>query len=140
MLLSFEKVLILTSVSFFSELPGDLLAEISFLFEEKEILAGQSILKKGEYGTTMYIIVSGAVRVHDGDREIAVLGERDIFGELAALDPEFRSASVTATEDALLLAIEHDAFYELIFDYPDLARSIIRFLCRRYRGSAQGGQ
>jgi CRP-like cAMP-binding protein len=139
MLITVERVLILSSVGFFADLSGELLAEISALFEEEEVLAGETILNKGEYGTTMYIIVSGSVRVHDGDHEIAVLGERDIFGELAALDPEFRTASVSALEDTILLKLEHAAFYELIFDHAVLAKNIIRFLCRRYRGTVPSG-
>ena len=135
MLLTVEKVLLLNSVGFFSELPGELLAEISTVLEEEHIPAGDTILKKGEYGTSMYIIVSGKVKVHDGEKGITILGEQDIFGELAALDPELRCASVTAIEDTMLLKMEHYALYELIFDHADVARNIIRFLCRRYRDS-----
>ena len=41
----------------------------------------------------MYIIVSGRVRVHDGERTINELGEREVFGEMALLDPAPRAAS-----------------------------------------------
>ena len=76
----------------------------------------------------MYVIVSGKVRVHDGPRTIAELGERQVFGEMALLDREPRSASVTALEDTQLFRIEAEPFFELIDDRPEVARGIIRVL------------
>ena len=70
----------------------------------------------------MYIIVDGRVRVHDGDQTIAYLGARDIFGELAVLDAEPRSASVTAEVDTHLFRLDQDAFYELMADRFEVAR------------------
>lgn len=135
MLLTVEKVLILSSVEIFSEIPGDVLVEVSAALKEQEVSAGETIIKKGEFGTSMYIIVSGKVRVHDNGKELSVLGDHDVFGELAALDPENRTASVTALEDTLLLKMRHEALMELIPSSVELARGIIRFLCRRFRKS-----
>ena len=133
MLLTVETVLILSSVGLFADLPGEALAEVAGATEEIEVAAGETIVAKGEYGDTMYIIVSGRFKVHDEDKEIAVLGEREVFGDLAALDPGDRVASVTALEDSLLLKMDHDSLYELITDNVEVAKNIIRFLVRRYQ-------
>ncbi|MGE4297208.1 MAG: Crp/Fnr family transcriptional regulator [Desulfovibrionaceae bacterium] len=138
-MLTVEKVLLLSSVGFFADLPGDMLANIASMFEEVEILRGEHVVVKGDFGTSLYLVATGSVRVHDGDKEFAVLGERDIFGELAALSPEPRTATVTAVEDAILLKIEHEALYELIAEHTELAKNIIRFLCSRYRESITHG-
>ena len=133
MLSTVEKVLLLRGVSIFSETPDDILADVAAIAEEAHASAGETIITRGHIGTTMFVIVRGAVRVHDGELTIAALGERAVFGELAALDPEPRSASVTATEDSHLLSVDHEVLLELIAERLEVARGIIRFLCQRIR-------
>ena len=81
----------------------------------------------------MYIIIDGKVRVHDGDRVITTLEKRDVFGELAVIDPEPRSASVTATEETHIFRLDQDSLYELMAEHIEIARGIMRVLCRRLR-------
>jgi len=133
MLLTVERVLLLSDVNIFAELTGQVLAELSASFEEVELPAGEDVFAKGDYGASMYVVASGRVRVHDNGRELAVLGPREVFGELAALDPELRSATVTVLEDALFLRLDYEALYDLMSGHVELAKNVIRFLCRRYR-------
>lgn len=132
-----EKIIILKTVNIFSEIPDDELAELASRIQEVEVAAGDSIIKAGELGTSMYIVVNGKVRVHVGNREVTVLGERAVFGELAALDPEPRSASITALEDTLLFSVDQDTLYELMAEQVKMARGIIRVLCQRLRSAVQ---
>jgi CRP-like cAMP-binding protein len=81
----------------------------------------------------MYIIVTGSVRVHDEERLLNELGERDIVGEMAVLDSTPRSASVTAMEETTLLRLDQDALYELMADRIEVVRGIIRVLCEHLR-------
>jgi CRP-like cAMP-binding protein len=67
--------------------------------------------------------------VHDGELTIAALGERAVFGVLAALDPEPRSA----TDDSHLLSVEHEVLLELMAERVEGSRGTIRFLCQRIR-------
>ncbi|MGQ4807653.1 hypothetical protein NKDENANG_01008 [Candidatus Entotheonellaceae bacterium PAL068K] len=133
MFLTIEKVMILKSVPIFSETPDEVLAEVAAILDDIEYPAGETIFEKGEMGSCMYIIVNGKVRVHDGEHTLTHLGERELFGELAVLDPEPRSASVTAIEPTLLFRLEQEAFYELMADRTEVARGIIRVLCRQVR-------
>lgn len=133
MLLDIEKLLILKTVPIFAEAPDHVLAQVVSILEEQEFAAGQRIFEKGDLGTSMYVIVSGKVRVHIDDRELTVLGERQVFGELALLDPEPRSASVTAIEPTLLFKISQSAIYELMANHIEITRGIMRVLCRRIR-------
>jgi ATP/ADP translocase/HEAT repeat protein len=133
MLLTIEKVLILKTVSIFAETPEEILAEVAAILEEVEVQAGETILHKDDVGRCMYIIVDGRVRIHNGDHVIAYLGARDIFGELAVLDAEPRSASATVEVDTQLFRLDQDALYELMTDRFEVARGIIRVLCRRVR-------
>jgi len=133
MLLTIEKVLILKTVSIFAETPEEILAEVAAILEEVDVQAGETILHKDEVGRCMYIIVDGRVRIHNRDKTIAYRGARDIFGELAVLDAEPRSASVTAEVDMHLFRLDQDALYELMADRFEVARSIICVLCRLLR-------
>jgi CRP-like cAMP-binding protein len=131
-----EKVIILKSVDIFSETPDDVLAEVAPLLEEIEFEAGESIFDKGDMGSALYVVIDGRVRVHDGDRTLRELGPRDIFGEMAALDPEPRSASVAATEPTRLFRLEQEGLYDLMADRIEVVRGVIRVLCQRLRDRA----
>ena len=134
-MLTVEKVIILKSVDIFSMTPEEYLVTIALHVEEIEFAPGDVILRKGELGTSMYVMIDGKVRVHDGDREIATLTGRRVFGELAAINPEPRSADVTALEETLAFQIKGSLIYELMSDNIDLARGIIAELCKRLRAA-----
>ncbi len=133
MLLTVEKVIILKSVSIFSRTPEEVLVEVASVLREVDVKRGETIFEKGDIGTSMYFIVGGRLRIHDGDVTVAELGEREIVGELAVLDPQPRNASVTALEDTILLQLDQEALYELMTDRVEVARGIIRVLCHKLR-------
>jgi hypothetical protein len=133
MLLTIEKVMILKSVALFEGLPESMLADIAGALAEAEVSAGERIVEEGAVGTAMYVIVSGAVSLTTGRKELATLGPRQVFGELAALDPRPRTATATATEDTHLFRIEADVLYELMSDSTDFTRALVAGLVRRLR-------
>ena len=134
MLLTIERVIILKSVNIFSQVPEEDLVEVASIVEELEVKKDEDIFLKDDLGTSMYIIVKGRARVHDAGKELAVLEERTVFGELAALDPEPRSATITAIEDCQLFKLEEGPLYDLMAEHVEVVRGIIRVLCQRMRG------
>lgn len=133
MLLTIEKVAILKSIAIFAETPDSVLAAVAAITDELDVLPGETLIREGEYGDCMYIIVDGQVRVHRGEQTILTLGPGKSVGELAVLDPEPRSASVTAVVDTHLFRIERDAFDEVMADRPEIAQGVIQALCQRLR-------
>ena len=91
--------------------------------------AGTLIMEKGEYGNTMFFIVEGSVRVHDENIDLTDLKSGAIFGEIAALSPKRRTASITANTDCLLYTISQESLYAVVDQQPGAARSIIQGLC-----------
>jgi CRP-like cAMP-binding protein len=83
--------------------------------------------------------VSGRFVARDGERILRELGPGSTVGELAALAPEPRSASVSALEDGLLLRIDKVLLDELMADRPELARAVIASLVRMLRNSSGSG-
>jgi hypothetical protein len=132
-MLTIERVMILKSVQMFAQTPDEVLAEIASILEEVSFPAGHTIFNKGDPGDCMYLIDGGRVRIHDGEHTLTTLGERDIFGELAVLDSEPRSASATTTTETRLLRIGQESFYDLMADRIEIVRGILRVLCRRVR-------
>jgi HEAT repeat protein len=137
MLLTLEKVIILKTLSTFSQIPDEILAEIASRLEELSISESETLFEKGDYGDSMYIIVEGEVRVHDGERTLNYLGERDVFGEMAILDPAPRVASITATKETRLLRLNQEPLYELMSERTEVAQGIIRVLSRHLRDRVQ---
>ena len=137
MLSTFEKVLILKSVSIFDRVPDDALAVVATAFQEQEVVDGALIFAKGDPASAMYIIVVGSVSVHDGAHTLNQLGPREVFGEMALFDAEARSASVSALGDTLLLRLDQEAFLELLDDHSAISLGIIRVLSQRLRARTE---
>ena len=133
MLAMAEKISILRSVNLFIETPDDILAEVADLLAEVVFKAGETIFEQGDYGDAMYIIVEGRARIHSGGRTLITLEKHSVFGEMAALDPEPRSATATAMEDVHLLQLAREPFYRLIGHRMEVATGIIHILCERLR-------
>jgi HEAT repeat protein len=132
-MLTIEKVLLLKGVSMFSATSEDTLADVASVLEEMELRPGELVFSKGDPGQSMYIVVSGRVRVFDGGKTINFLGEREIFGELALLDPEPRSASVESAEETRLFRLDRDTLFELMTDNVGVVSGIMQVLCKRLR-------
>lgn len=132
-LLLIEKVLLLKSLSIFEETPETVLAEVAEILEEEDFAVGKPIFSEGDVGQCMYIIFKGSVRIHKGNQTLAILKENDFFGELSLLDTDTRSASATAETEALLLKIDQEPFYELMESRIEVAKGIIKTLCRRLK-------
>ena len=129
MLLTIEKVLVLKSVPLLSSVPENQLIDLATIAESVEYEAGKVIMNQGDLGTSMYIVVDGRVRIFDGDEELGDHGDRAVFGELAALDPEPRAASVQAIEDCTLLRIDGESLYDLMSGNKELTKGIVQVLC-----------
>ena len=132
-LLLVEKVFILKSLSIFKDTPEHILADLAPLMQEEEFDQNTLIFKEGDLGDCMYIIHQGDVKIHKGDTVLAILQEKEVFGELSLLDAEARSASATTNSPCILFSINQEPFYELIESRPEVARGFIKILCQRLR-------
>lgn len=132
-----EKVIHLRTVSIFDQVPDRLLANVASVLETAEFLPDVPIFQKGDPGDAMYLIVSGSVRIEDDGYEVDTQTEGTVFGEMALLDGEPRSASAIAAEETLLLRLPQDDFQELLEDHGEIALGIIRVLSARLRARTQ---
>lgn len=133
MLTSVQRLLLIQKVPIFKELRDDFLVRLAATMEELSFPTRHTIVQQGDEGRSLYVLASGQVRVHIGDRELAQLKREDCFGEMAVLDTEPRSASVTTLEPCDCLILTQQQLYEAIDETPGIAVNIIRLLSRRIR-------
>jgi small-conductance mechanosensitive channel/CRP-like cAMP-binding protein len=99
---------------------------------------GESVIRAGEPGSSMFVLHKGRVRVQINDngkpRTVATLNEGDFFGEMALLTGEPRTANVVAAEETEVMEIGHDALKELFDDNPDLMESLCEIVTERRAG------
>ena len=132
-MLIIEKILLLKNSDIFKTCNEVDLIDIASICAENYFEKGVNIFKKGDQGNCMYFIHSGQVSIHDGEHQLAILSENEIFGELSLLDSESRSASATALSDCILLKIEQELFYDVVATNSDILKGIMRTLCKRLR-------
>ena len=132
-LLLIEKVLVLKSLNLFKDTPENILADLAPLMKEMQYEQGTEIFKEGETGDCMYIIQQGNIRIHKVNTMLAILKEKEVFGELSLFDADTRSASATADTDCILYKIDQEPFYELMDERPEVAKGFIKILCQRLR-------
>ena len=108
-----EKTIILKSVNLFHEIPGDVLTQIAQIAEEIRYEPQQKIFKEGDYGDSLFVIISGKIDIIQNEHSITQLEKGNCIGEMALLDQEPRSADAITLEDSILLKIDQEGFYEL---------------------------
>jgi CRP-like cAMP-binding protein len=133
---------VLADVALFAELTEADRQRISTELRPRQYRKGQTIFVAGDPGSNLCIVSSGLVKLvlaSAEGREVAldVLGPGDVFGELALLDGEPRSADAVAVESTQLLLLQRDAFVRVLHERPEAAITLIAVLSRRLRRDAQ---
>ncbi|NEQ41587.1 MAG: cyclic nucleotide-binding domain-containing protein [Okeania sp. SIO3I5] len=133
MLTSVERLLFIRAVPIFRELRDDFLVRLASVMDELSFPTNHTIFTEGKEGRSLYIVVSGRVKVHLEERELARLQQGACFGEMSLFDAEPRSASVTTLENCECLMLTQMQLYDAIDETPEIAINIIRLLSRRIR-------
>jgi CRP/FNR family cyclic AMP-dependent transcriptional regulator len=103
--------------------------------ETRIVKAGGTIFREGEPAQELFVIKSGDVRIQLGNRTISELHSNDIFGEMALIDNEPRSASAIAVTDVELVPVSEKQFLFLVSQTPYFALKVMRVLAQRLRAS-----
>lgn len=108
------------------------------LLRNRRYERGDTVFRQGDPGTCLYLIASGVVKItrqHTDGREIilALLEVGDVFGELALLDGETRSADAVVQASGELLVLDRDPFLDYLDKHPKVAARLLATLSRRLR-------
>jgi CRP/FNR family transcriptional regulator, cyclic AMP receptor protein len=131
---------LLAQIPLFEGLSDDDRAALAARMNEKQYKAGQPVFGMGEQGSSMYVVLSGAVQIFlppkEKDGERVVLKDTrtgEYFGELALFDDKPRSASVDATVDTTLLELTRNEFGEHLARSKTAALAILSEMAERLR-------
>lgn len=115
----------LREVSIFSELSKKELKSVSRLMTQLSVKDGRELTRQGEPGREFLIILEGTAVVRRDGRKVADLGPGDFLGELAVLSGAPRTATVVATSDMVLEALNRREFMAVLDESPKLAKKIL---------------
>lgn len=126
----------LDSIPLFSGIPAEELVSVLTAVKPLRVAAGQVVVREGESGDTLYLIVQGTLRVSTKGQEgedvaLAALGAGDFFGEVALLTGRPRTATVSALTEAELLALDRATVDKLRARHPKIDASLTEFHSRR---------
>lgn len=133
-----EKVGLLRELPLFSTLGEEELLSVAAAADPVWFDAGEVIFREGDSSNSCYVIRSGhaaAVREHPAGRAITLarFGPGDLFGELAMLDDERRSATVETVDEVAAIAIRGEDMRRLLRQHPEIAIKMVIGMGQRLR-------
>jgi CRP-like cAMP-binding protein len=121
---------VLSKVPAFANLAPRELKEVAAIVHKREYRSGEPVFYQGDPGLGMYIVKDGEVSIviqgKDGnERELAIFGDGDFFGELALLDESPRSANAVCKTECTLIGFFRPDLFELIEKNTTLGIKIV---------------
>jgi CRP/FNR family transcriptional regulator/CRP/FNR family cyclic AMP-dependent transcriptional regulator len=131
---------LLADSQLFGALPPEDRRKIVALCSRRRLAARQVVFYQGEPGKEMFIVLSGELKVsvsseHGKELSFFIFHENDIFGELALLDGERRSATVAAIGPCELLVLHHHDFQQLLKEHHLIGLKMLSLLAGRVRAT-----
>jgi CRP-like cAMP-binding protein len=128
----------LLEIGLFEGLPAATLNSLAEHCRWLSLASGDILFNQGDDSGTLYFINRGQVELvrdyKDGEKVvIATLGRDEVIGELSMIGSEPRTASVIATEDTELVALDRDVFFQYLEQNPTIATEVLIQLSRRLR-------
>jgi MFS family permease len=118
-----EQVELLRRIGIFAPLPIRYVERLALALTTDTIAAGATVFHEGERGDHFYVVVDGEAAVEIGDRRVQVLGEGDVFGEIALLRDVPRTATVRAVTALRVAMLERDVFVATVTGHPASAEA-----------------
>lgn len=122
----------LKSVQPFRDCTGAQLKEVARLADRIQVANGEVLAREGRIGREFFLILSGTVEVTQKGRRVNTLGPGDFFGELAAMNPGPRNATVTAISDLDVLIIGPREFASMA-RIPGFRDALLKSMAQRLR-------
>jgi len=123
---------LLASYSMFQSLDDHDIKNVVERLKLREYKPGEIVIKKGEPGKNLFIILSGKVEVIDDQEAVLdTMGSQDVFGEMSLISGEPVNATIKVVERARLLYLNGKEFINMLRTYPPLQMYFARLLSKR---------
>lgn len=126
-----QKLDLLRTIPLFSRFGKREIERIGMLTDEVDLPEGRVLMRQGDIGHEMFVIVHGAAKVERDGRQIAERGDGDVVGEMALIAELPRNGTVTLTAASRLLVVGHREFHALMDEMPQLRLQVLDELARR---------
>ncbi|MCW8834954.1 MAG: cyclic nucleotide-binding domain-containing protein [Rhodospirillales bacterium] len=138
--MSFERIMLLKRVPFFSLLRTDQLRWVSEALDPVFWIEGERVFDKGESGNAMFLIITGCIGISLDDNVesksfVAELKDGDCFGEMGILDDQTRSATAHVLSDTQGLSLSKEKLHGLLMSYPELGIGMLKAMSQRQRAT-----
>ena len=138
----FDKAALLSRHSLFRALGREAHGRIAAYATTRHVARGETIFMKGDAGTSLFAVCSGTVQVLVPSAEgknavINLIHAGEIFGEIALLDGQPRTADALAFTDCTLMVLERRDFLPLLREQPEIAVKLLEILCGRIRRTTE---
>ena len=130
------KVDHLRGVLLFDGCTDDELQRIALMADDIAVPAGYVVVYEGDWGDEVFVVADGEARVTAGGRTLAVLPASAVIGELAALHPAPRIATVEAATPMRMFVFDRDSFDQLLEEFPLIARRTLEGVAARLQAQA----
>lgn len=97
------------------------------------VARGQAIFSAGDHGHVMYVVMTGVVDLFVGDELVEHAEVGTMFGEMALISDEPRTATAIAVTDCELVTIDTQQFYSLVQQAPPFATKVMKIMADRLR-------
>jgi CRP-like cAMP-binding protein len=128
-----EKRAKLELVPLFRDCSSEVLDRLADVTVEFEFPGDAPIVKQGQVGNGLYIILTGGARIVAGSDEVARFGPGDFFGELSVIDQRPRTATAYAAGDTTCLALASWDLVAVLEQDPRAAMNLLSELASRLR-------
>jgi CRP/FNR family cyclic AMP-dependent transcriptional regulator len=133
-----EKARLLGRTTLFGRMRPENLSALAARMKERTMRRGEFLVRRGDPGTTMLIIVVGQIRIvlpsSDGREQVLrIMQPGEVLGELALLDGGTRTADAVAETNGRVLVVERDDLTAVLRNDPDLALALMTIICERLR-------
>jgi CRP/FNR family transcriptional regulator, cyclic AMP receptor protein len=131
----------LAKIPIFEKLSSADLEVLRTLWHPRELKQNEVLFRKGESGSSMYIIEEGTIEIsvpaemEHKDIRVSMLSQGEFFGELSLVDGLPRTAKATATSDSRVLEMMRDHFIQFVTGRPTVAISMISEMGKRLRAT-----
>jgi CRP/FNR family cyclic AMP-dependent transcriptional regulator len=138
---SSNKLAMLRKHPYFCDLEPEAFEQLCRYAKHTLLKRGATVFSKGDPGNSLFAVISGTVKMSisspDGRSAIFnLIGAGDIFGEIAVLDGQARTADATANTNCEIFIIDRREFIPFVQSQPALAMKFIQLLCTRLRGTS----